>query len=312
MVGACTAETPVSPSPAVVVAPTEAASGLRDAGSATRTVRIPAEGDARKAIELPSIEEGATLRLTSNCATQATWRSSAPRVASVVDGLITGVGAGRARITETCAGVESSVHIRVTRVRFVFVPDPPTPATVRVDDEGFFRAVVHRAGRRERLTTGVGSSNRDVLRLQLQGDRYRWRAVGTGRAEIRVNNRGRRVLTHPVRVTRQGGGGGGGGGDWGEVRNLNCDATGISVTISGAVHAFRAVRSVMVRAYVDDRLLGNDNLGNIGAGQSKRFRVTGTDPFLNSGSGCSVQVSASEAAGQTTLRTPRAGVVMLP
>ena len=327
---ACTGETPLSPSPQPIAPGGGAASPAELEGStaegavvggtlaslhttvAIHTLQAPTDGgDPREAIELPSIEIGETIRLTSDCATRATWRSSRPRVATVDgDGLVTGVGAGTARITETCAGVESSVIVRVRNVRIVFQPNPPTPATVRVDASGHFRVNVLRGGRRVRLTTGLASSNRDALRLKLEGDRWRWTAVGPGSAEIRVRYNGRRVLTHAVRVTR--GGGGGGGGEAAEIRNLDCSATGSLITISGTVHAFRALRSVTVRAYIDDRLLGDRSLGNFRAGQSKRFSITGTDPLASSGSRCSVRVTGSEVAAQTTreLLIPEASVVV--
>ena len=331
-VGACTAEAPLTPSPPAVVAPTETAyseSGIdqvaagsflgeSSADTPMRTVRIPADGDAREAIELPSIDVGETIRLTSDCATRATWRSSAPRVATVDSGgLVTGRGAGRARITETCAGVDSSVFIRVRSVRYTFAPNPPTPATVRVGASGHFRANLHRGGGRVRLKTGVASTSRNVLRLQLEGDRWRWTAAGAGRAEIRVTHNGRRVLTHAVTVTRPPGGGGGGGGGGGsgeaaEIRDLSCRASGSLVTISGAVHAFRPLRSVTVRAFVDDRPLGTQSLGDFRARQTKRFSISGTDPFLNSNSRCSVRLTGREAAAQLTreLATPGRSAVM--
>ena len=328
-VGACTAETPLTPSPAAVVAPAETAysesgidqvaagSFLGESSAATpmRAVRIPADGDAREAIELPSIDVGETIRLISDCATRATWRSSAPRVATVDSGgLVTGRGAGRARITETCAGVDSSVFIRVRSVRYTFAPNPPTPATVRVGASGHFRANLHRGGGRVRLKAGVASTSRNVLRLQLQGDRWRWTAAGAGRAEIRVTHNGRRVLTHAVTVTRPpgGGGGGGGSGEAAEIRDLSCRASGSLVTISGAVHAFRALSSVTVRAFVDDRPLGTQSLGNFRAGQTKRFSISGTDPFLSSNSRCSVRITGREAAAGATreLATPRTNAVI--
>ena len=319
-VGACTAESPVGPSPPqAVIAPTEpdhsrtasstAEGAVRDTLAApTRTVSpaTATDVDVHNAIEYPEIEVGETIRLTSDCGTPATWRSSRPRVATVDNGLVTGVGAGTARITETCASVESAVIVRVraTSARFEFVPDPPTPSTVEGGDTGRFRVVMIRNGRRTRLTTGVRSGNSRVLRVQLEGDRWRWTAGSqAGRVRILVRHDSELVLEHPLRVT-----GGGGGGEAATVEGLQCSATGSQVTIEGTVRARQALRSITVRGYVDERFLGLQHLGNFRSGQTKSFRIAGTDPFLSAGSRCRVEVTGSVVGGLSEQRLTRRSV----
>ena len=154
-----------------------------------------------KLIELPAVEVGGTIQLRSTCDTPATWQTSDAAVATVDDGLVTGVAAGRARISETCGGVTSSVSIEVVAAPDVsYAFDPVPPARIDEGATGHFRVNVIRDGRRSRITEGVTSSAPDVLRLNLEGDRWRYTGTGPGSAEIRVTQGGSRRLTHSVRV----------------------------------------------------------------------------------------------------------------
>ena len=154
-----------------------------------------------KLIELPAVEVGGTIQLRSTCDTPATWQTSDAAVATVDDGLVTGVAAGRARISETCGGVTSSVSIEVVAAPDVsYAFDPVPPARIDEGATGHFRVNVIRDGRRSRITEGVTSSAPDVLRLRLEGDRWRYTGIVSGSAEIRVTQGGSRRLTHSVTV----------------------------------------------------------------------------------------------------------------
>lgn len=155
----------------------------------------------RMLIELPAVEVGGTIQLRSTCDTPATWETSDATVATVDDGLVTGVAAGRTRISETCGGVTSSVSVEVVAAPDVsYAFDPTPPARIDEGDTGHFRVNVTRDGRRSRVTEGVTSSAPDVLRLALEGDRWRYTGIVAGSAEIRVTQGGSRRLTHSVRV----------------------------------------------------------------------------------------------------------------
>ena len=155
----------------------------------------------RKLIELPAVEVGGTIQLGSTCTTAVVWRTSDAAVATVVDGLVTGVAPGRARVSETCDGVTSSVSIEVVAAPMMsYAFDPAPPAEITQGDTGHFRVNVFRDGQRSRVTDGVTSSAPTVLRLDLEGDRWRYTGTGPGGAEIRVTQGGSRRLTHAVRV----------------------------------------------------------------------------------------------------------------
>ena len=156
----------------------------------------------RKLIELPAVEVGGTIQLRSTCDIPATWQTSDAAVATVDDGLVTGVAPGRARISETCGGDTSSVSIEVVAAPAVsYAFDPTPPARIDEGDTGHFRVNVVRDGRRARVTEGVTSSAPAVLRLDLEGDRWRYTGTGPGSAEIRVTQGDTRRLTHSVTVT---------------------------------------------------------------------------------------------------------------
>ena len=122
-------------------------------------------------------------------------------MATVDDGLVTGVAPGRARISETCGSDTSSVSIEVVAVPTVsYAFDPAPPAEIRKGDTGHFRVNVVRNGRRTRVTEGVTSSAPTVLRLDLEGDRWRYTGIVAGTAEIRVTQDDTRRLTHAVEV----------------------------------------------------------------------------------------------------------------
>ena len=91
-------------------------------------------------------------------------------------------------------------------------PPPPEPPTLRFEwdptpfsemvqgDHGFFRVNVYRDDQRARLTEGVSSSNVSVIRLNLEGDRWRYTAGNPGEAQIRVTYEGEVRLNHTIRV----------------------------------------------------------------------------------------------------------------
>ena len=166
-----------------------------------RSASTVARPTISKLIELPAVEVGSTIQLRSTCDTPATWRTSDAAVATVDDGLVTGVAPGRARISETCGSDTSSVAIEVVAAPTVsYAFDPVPPVELREGDTGHFRVNVVRDGQRSRVTEGVTSSAPTVLRLDLEGDRWRYTATGLGNVEIRVTQGDTRRLTHAVAV----------------------------------------------------------------------------------------------------------------
>ena len=96
--------------------------------------------------------------------------------------------------------VAAAARAQPQEIRFDFEPSPPTPEVVYQGDTGHFRAHVYRDGHRSPITAGVLSTDPGVLRLQREGDRWRWRAIGAGRAAIRVRRGGGVMLSHEARV----------------------------------------------------------------------------------------------------------------
>ena len=199
--------------PAVVAAPASAvsipASAAPTIGWPRRPARPVGTGGApirpaptvNKLIELPAVEVGGTIQLRSTCDTPVSWETSDAAVATVDDGLVTGIAPGRARVSETCGTVTSSVSIEVVAaptVSYEFEPVPP--AEIAHGDTGHFRVNVFRDGQRSRVTDGVTSSAPDVLRLDREGDRWRYTGIAAGSAEIRVTQGDSRRLTHTVTV----------------------------------------------------------------------------------------------------------------
>ena len=88
-----------------------------------------------------------------------------------------------------------------TPVEPTFAFDPAPPATIMAGDTGHFRVnIIEATGSRQRLTTGVTSSAESVVRINLEGDRWRYTGVGAGSAEIRVVHNDKRRLTHTMTV----------------------------------------------------------------------------------------------------------------
>ena len=82
-----------------------------------------------------------------------------------------------------------------------FAFDPAPPATIMAGDTGHFRVnIIEVTGSRQRLTTGVTSSAESVVRINLEGDRWRYTGIRAGRAEIRVVHNDKRRLTHTMTV----------------------------------------------------------------------------------------------------------------
>ena len=187
---------PTSPTPIDAPPPAPVLTG--DADPVTTVLRPT----VHKLIELPAVEVGGAIQLRSTCDIPATWQTSDAAVATVDDGLVTGVAPGRARISETCGSDTSSVSIEVVAAPAVsYAFDPTPPARIDEGDTGHFRVNVVRDGRRARVTEGVTSSAPAVLRLDLEGDRWRYTGIAPGTAEIRVTQDDTRRLTHSVTVT---------------------------------------------------------------------------------------------------------------
>ena len=131
--------------------------------------------------------------------------SSVPNVLRVgLDGdrwSYTGIAAGSAEIRVTHGGSRQLTHaVEVVAPAVSYAFDPAPPRRIDEGDTGHFRVNVTRDGRRSRVTNGVTSSAPSVLRLNLEGDRWRYTGVGPGTAEIRVEQGGSRRLTHRVEV----------------------------------------------------------------------------------------------------------------
>ena len=147
--------------------------------------------------------DGSTKRVTE----EAVWTSSNEPVATVDVGLVTGRDAGEFSIRASFEGEQAeTVDFRVERpdepvvaATFEFEPVPPTAITV--DNTGHFRVnIIEAEDQRRRLTDGVTSSAETVLRLDLEGDRWRYTGIGAGMVEIRVVYDGQRRLTHAIEV----------------------------------------------------------------------------------------------------------------
>ena len=99
-----------------------------------------------------------------------------------------------------------------------------------------------------------------------------------------------------------GNGNGNGGGDTGggtgaaiSLENDSCrpvrtDASTIHVEMSGTVRAHRAVSSLRVVAYVNGLLLGTDSLGDIPAGGTRNFFISGDISTTSNTITCSVDI----------------------
>ena len=113
----------------------------------------------------------------------------------------TGIVAGSAEIRVAQGGSRRLTHaVEVAAPTVSYAFDPTPPARITEGDTGHFRVNVTRDGRRSRVTEGVTSSAPGVLRLNLEGDRWRYTGTGPGSAEIRVTQGGSHRLTHSVRV----------------------------------------------------------------------------------------------------------------
>ena len=167
-------------------------------------------------VDDPVLEIGETVQLdlaaeysdgsTKEVTDEATWESSNVDIATVDVGLVTGVSPGEFNILASYEGERiQSEDLRVeatdepvATATFEFDPVPPTVITV--DDTGHFRVNIIEDGERRRLTDGVASSAETVLRLNLEGDRWRYTGVGAGMVEIRVDHDAERRLTHAIEV----------------------------------------------------------------------------------------------------------------
>lgn len=193
--------TPLPTSP-TVAAPVSAPALSGVPASAPRLIDAT-RPPTRNLIEIPAITIGGTIQLGSDCATPAMWASSNTAVATVTGGLVTGVGVGRAQITETCGGVTSTVIVEVAEGSATFAFDPVPPTSISGGETGHFRVNIIEDDSRRRLTEGVTSSADGVVELKLEGDRWRYTGAGVGTAEIRVVHGGVRRLTHTIEVTQR-------------------------------------------------------------------------------------------------------------
>lgn len=156
------------------------------------------------------LDVGDTLTLTAcasysdgseDCTVTAQWESLAPEVASVDDGRVTARAAGTATIQASYEGRTATLELTVTVPAPQFAFDPEPPSALDEGETGHFRVNITQGRSRQRLTEGVTSSASGVIRLNLEGDRWRYTATGPGRAEIRVEHDGVRRLTHLITVT---------------------------------------------------------------------------------------------------------------
>ena len=136
---------------------------------------------------------------SENCSIQALWQSLQPEVAAVENNIVTALAPGQATIQASYQSHTATLEITVEAVEPTFAFDPVPPATINEGDTGHFRVNIE-AGSRQRLTTGVTSSAESVVRVNLEGDRWRYTGVSAGRAEIRVVHNDERRLTHTMTV----------------------------------------------------------------------------------------------------------------
>ena len=97
----------------------------------------------------------------------------------------------------------------------------------------------------------------------------------------------------------EGGEGGGGTGDTVSINIASCDAprldpTSVRVDITGTVTANRQVFGVVVRGYADDLFVGADLLGDMPAGGTRSYSISGIVTTTERIVGCRVGVSWSE------------------
>ena len=151
------------------------------------------------------------------------------------------------------------------------------------------------------LTYEATSSNTHVAMARVSGSTVTLTASHLGRANVRVTARDPDGLTATQRfsVTVEQ------GGPAGEVDVTTCRHDGAlglpRVTMAGTVRALRRLSSVTVTGYVDTvspiNRVGEDNLGDIPAGQTRSFRIEGTSPIPISGSfTCRVNVTGRVGA----------------
>ena len=201
----------------ILVALTTAILGLTACGD--DGPRTPAGPTAQRTLSNVSVRaEGATtvpvggsLALTAcaryrdgseDCSIAAAWRSLNPEIATVEQGTVTGVAAGEATIEASYQSLTGALQITVEAVgptaTYEFDPAPPT--TIKVGESGVFRVNRVEGAHKERVTDGVSSSSPGILRIEAEGDRWRYTGAGAGTAEIRVDDNGLRRLTHAVTV----------------------------------------------------------------------------------------------------------------
>ena len=183
---------PGAPTPVTPAQPTVSSLSIRSDGETTLSV-----GSTLTVTACAHLSDG-----SENCAIQASWQSLQPEVASVENGVVTARAAGQATIQASYQGRTATLQITVEAAEptLTFAFDPAPPATIAAGDTGHFRVNVTTDGSRRRLTDGVTSSAESVVRLGLEGDRWRYTGVSAGSAEIRVVHDGRRRLTHAMTV----------------------------------------------------------------------------------------------------------------
>lgn len=137
---------------------------------------------------------------SENCSIPVAWQSLQPVVATVEAGTVTAVAVGQATIQASYQGHTATLQITVEAAEPTFAFDPVPPATIAEGETGHFRVNLIDDGSRRRLTEGVTSSAESVVRLNLEGDRWRYTGVGAGSAEIRIVHGGTRRLTHDMTV----------------------------------------------------------------------------------------------------------------
>ena len=181
---------PTAPTPVTPAQPTVSSLSLRSDGETTLSV-----GETLTVTACARYSDG-----SENCSIPVAWQSLQPEIATVEAGMVTAVAVGQATIQASYQSRTATLQITVEAAEPTFAFDPVPPATIAEGDTGHFRVNLIDDGSRRRLTEGVTSSAESVVRLNLEGDRWRYTGVGAGSAEIRVVHGGTRRLTHDMTV----------------------------------------------------------------------------------------------------------------
>ena len=140
------------------------------------------------------------------------------------------------------------------------------------------------------LVYGVVSSNTHVAEARLSNGSVTLVARHLGRADIRATATDPDGLSETQRfsVTVER------GDPRAELEITRCEADGVGVvdvTVEGNVRAVTRLSSARVIAYVDSHRLGEQAIGDMPAGETRRFAIRGSAP-VDSASECHVEFTA--------------------